>query len=280
VLGSLAVLAVAALAGCGHAGGNDVTSGTGTQPGQTPASSGTQAPAGGAAADNASPATPCVTSAAKGGCGPYVYRAVTPSMGQTTTVGQNVWNPIPGWSQSLHATDPGNWYTTASMPAGNTAVVSFPNTGQNYPETPLSGFTSIYSSFAESMHPTKETSAEAAYDIWLNNWNNEVMIQHDIVNRGSCPVLTTTSFGGSGGVPAQQWNLCKYGSELIWQLAGHGQQAGSVNVLAMLTWLIDNGYLPGKTTLTAISYGFELCSTGGKPETFTVSKFSITAARS
>ena len=26
---------------------------------------------------------------------------------------------------------------------------------------------------------TSGTDAEAAYDIWLNNWNNEVMIQND-----------------------------------------------------------------------------------------------------
>ncbi len=128
------------------------------------------------------------------------------------------------------------------------------------------------------MHPVSGTSAEAAYDVWLNNWANEVMIQHDIVNRGSCPVRATASFGGSGGVPVQKWNLCKYNTELIWQLAGSGEQSGKVDILSMLTWLENHGYLPGSSTLTSIGYGFELCSTGGANETFQVTSYSITGS--
>lgn len=222
----------------------------------------------------------CVTSALKGSCGPYRDAAITGSNGQNTHVGQDVWNPIPGWSQTLHATSPGNWFVTASMPAWNTAVVSYPNVGQQYySKNTLAEFSSIYSSFSENMHQVSGTSAEAGYDIWLNGWKNEVMIQHDIVNRGSCSVSATAEFGGPGGVPVQSWNLCKYGSELIWQLSGKAEQTGQVNVLAMLTWLVTHRYLPGESGLTAISYGFELCSTGGKPETFRVSRFSITSAR-
>lgn len=219
----------------------------------------------------------CVKSEAKGACGPYLYPAITQSDGQNTTVGQDVWSPITGWSQSIHVTDPGNWFVNANMPSGNTAVVSFPNVGQTYPENPLTDFSSIHSSFSEEMHATKDTSAWAAFDIWLNNWNNEVMIQHDFAGNGPCPSKATATFGGSNGVPEQSWNLCQYGSELIWKLAGGNEQSGSVDVLAMLTWLQDHGYLPQKSTLTDISYGWEICSTGGKPETFTLSKFTVNA---
>jgi hypothetical protein len=222
----------------------------------------------------------CVTSANKGNCGPYVYSDITGSDGQNTWVGQDVWNPISGYSQTLHSTSPNDWYATANAPAGNTAVLSFPNVSEQYYYTnALTDWSSIYSSFSEDMHPASGTSAEAAYDIWLNNWANEVMIQHDMVNRGTCPVLATASFGGSGGVPVQKWNLCKYNTELIWQLSGPGEQSGTVNIMAMLTWLENHGYLPQKSGLTAISYGFEICSTGGKPETFTVSGFSISAPK-
>jgi hypothetical protein len=156
--------------------------------------------------------------------------------------------------------------------------VSFPNVGQQYYYTnTLAGFSSIYSSFTENMNQASGTSAEAAYDIWLNNWGNEVMIQHDIVNRGTCQAAATATFGGSGGVPVQSWNLCVYGSELIWQLTGTGEQSGRVDILAMLTWLENKGYLPKASGLTDISYGFEICSTGGRAETFAVSGFSITA---
>lgn len=264
---SAAVVAVAALAGC--ASGHPVATVTVTVTSRAPADQSSAPVSDGASAV-------CVTSAAKGLCGPYRYAAITHSDGQNTVVGQNVWNPIPGWSQTLHATTPGNWWVTANMPAGNTAVVSFPNTGQEYYYTnTLGGFSSIYAFFTEDMHPTSKTSAEAAFDIWLNNWHNEVMIQNDIVNRGTCPVSATATFGGSGGVPVQHWNLCKYGKELIWQLTGQGERSSTVDILAMLRWLVSHGYLPHGSGLTDISYGFEICSTGGQQETFTLSRFSI-----
>jgi hypothetical protein len=272
----------------GHAGSGQIDSGhtdsgqTGSkQPDSGPTDSGKT---GDAIAQDANGAV-CVTSAAKGSCGPYLYPAITASDGSNSTVGQDVWNPISGWSQTLYATNPGNWYVTANMPAGNTAVVSFPNTGESYNSPLLSNFTSMDSSFSENMSATAGTSAEAAYDIWLNNWKNEVMIQHDMVNRGGpCgPVLATTSFGGQRGVPVQNWNLCQYGSELIWQVPGngnvYGEQSGSVDILAMLSWLENHGgYLPKGSSLTAIGYGFEICSTGGADENFQVTGFSITSS--
>lgn len=58
----------------------------------------------------------------------------------------------------------------------------------------------------------------------------------------------------------------------------YGEQSGSVDVLAMLEWLVNNGgYLPPGSTLTAIGYGFEICSTGGVEEKFEIKSFSITA---
>jgi hypothetical protein len=264
--GVLAVLA--AMAGCSHPTGTTAASPISTASSTAPS----------AAPVVTTPGGQCIASTVKGACGPYLDPAIYHSDGQDTFVGQDVWNAIPGWSQTLHVSSPGDWYAVADMPAGNTAVVSFPNVGEEYYYTnSLAGFSSIYSSFDESMHPTNGTSAEAAYDIWLNDWGNEVMIQHDIVNRGNCPIVATASFGGSGGVPVQGWNFCKYGSELIWQLAGKGEQSGTVNILAMLDWLVSHGYLPHKSGLTDISYGFEICSTAGRPETFTVSRFTISA---
>lgn len=220
----------------------------------------------------------CVTSAARANCGPYKDLSITGSDGRNTLVGQDVWNPVPGWAQTLYVNDPGNWRAVANMPAGNSSVVSYPDTGEEYDANPLTSYSSIYSSFTEDMHPTNGTSAEAAYDIWLNDWHDEVMIQHDMVNRALCPALATVSFGGSGGVPVRDWHLCEYSHEIIWQLAGPSVQSGTVNVLAMLTWLENHGYLSGKSSLTDIGYGFEVCSTGGKPEVFSVSRFTIRAA--
>jgi hypothetical protein len=190
-----------------------------------------------------------------------------------------VWSPVSGWHQTLSAANPGNWSVTANMPAGNTAVVSYPNTGAAYGEKPLSKFSTIYSSFSENLSATSATSAWAAFDLWFNNWGNEVMIVHDAVGAGPCDFVATQSFGGSNGVPVQTWGLCKYGSELIWKItSGANEQTSHVDILAMVTWLEKHGYMPSSSTVTDLSYGFEICSTGGKNETFQVSSFSITAS--
>jgi hypothetical protein len=73
------------------------------------------------------------------------------------------------------------------------------------------------------------------------------------------------------------WGLCTYGTELIWQLpASASEQSGSVDILAMLTWLTSHRYLPSDSALWAIDYGWEICSTGGADENFQVRSFSVT----
>ena len=102
----------------------------------------------------------CVTSTQKGTCGPYNYPAME-GAGQDPIVGNDIWSPISGWQQTLYSTNPGDWSVTVSGPAGNTAVVSYPNTGAEYGEKPLSSFHSITSSFTESMPHNASTSGWA-----------------------------------------------------------------------------------------------------------------------
>ena len=231
----------------------------------------------------------CVTSSPKGSCGPYHFSGITASGGSNTYVLNNMWAPNAGTTQTLRANGPDSWSVTAnSRPAGYTGVQTYPDTQQIYTRTdntpdPLSGFASIISSFTETMNASGGTSAEAAYDIWLGqntatNYADEVMIWNDQANRGTCGGATVrahASFGGSHGVPQQNWTLCKYGSsELIWYLTSANEQSGIVDVLSMLTWLEGHGYLPAGSGLNQIDYGFEICSTPG-PKTFTVDRFAI-----
>ena len=202
-----------------------------------------------------------------------------------------MWGANSGTTQKLSVNDPGSWKVVAnSQPAGSTAVQTYPDTQQIYTRSdntpdPLSGFGSIISSFNEDIGGGSGTSAEAAYDIWLGqnsstNYANEVMIWNDQANRGTCggaTVKAKASFGGSRGVPQQNWTLCKWGSsELIWYLASGNESSGTVDVLSMLTWLESHGYLPANSGLNQIQYGFEICSTHGAA-TFTVSHFGITS---
>jgi hypothetical protein len=183
---------------------------------------------------------------------------------------------------------------TANFPT-DTSVHSYPNTGQiqdwidgtNRPAA-LSTWKTMTSSWSVNMSTSPGTVAEAAYDLWFDDWNEEVMIQVDFTGdklRPRCDVngdvINTVTFGGTGDVPARRWNLCVFDSEMIWQPAtGTNFSSGRVNVMAMLTWLENHGdgkYLPAKPTMTAISFGFEICSTGSQNRTFQVNNFSFDA---
>jgi hypothetical protein len=262
-----------------------------------PASPSTSPPSAMPSTSSAAPSSPpssgtgtgCVTSAVHGSCGPFAYSGITGSSGSNTFVLNNMWNAKAGTTQTLTASNPGGWSVVAnSQPPGSTAVQTYPDTQEIYTRPndtplPLSSFGSITSSFTEKMGAASGTSAEAAYDIWLGqssstNYGNEVMIWNDQVNRGTCggaTVETTATFGGSNGVPQQNWTLCKFGgTELIWYLTSGNEQSGTVDVLSMLTWLESHGYLPAGSGLNQIDYGFEICSTPAA-EAFTVSGFSI-----
>ena len=244
-------------------------------------------------ASQAAGAWKCRTSSAQGSCGPYdSYRKITGTT-SSTRIGNNVWSPISGWHQALRANNPGQWKVTATMPSGNTAVVSYPSIGANFGRItnvpkPLSRFSAIRSRFTEHMHATARTSAWAAYDIWLGRngcsscTSHEVMIQHDFAGNGDCHTVARATFPGARGV-AQAWHLCKYGSELIWKLGRSerrkvSEQTGLVHILPMLRWLVRHHYLPVHTGLWLIGYGWEICSTGGRAETFRVDGFGLHAS--
>jgi hypothetical protein len=240
------------------------------------------------------PAGACVTTAPtpNGSCQFPGYTTgftgITPG---TPEVDTNMWNPISGASETLIAGSPSNFGVVANYPAGNTGVVSFSNSWARDYQGTVDSFPQITQSFTESMPHNAQTSAWAMDDLWFNNWSDEVMVQYDFSNNTDCDsstvVATNVLFGGSNGVPVQQWHLCDFtgsgdsGHTLAWKLGateGAGKQSessGSLDLKAMVGWLETNGYLPAGSTWTALSTGWEICSTGGQNESFSQSKFSV-----
>jgi hypothetical protein len=227
-------------------------------------------------------ATACVTSAGSGNCGPYPYRPISNSNGYTTYVGNNMWGCGSGGCgpQILNADDPGHWSATSTQANGNTAVLTYPNVQQVFTKTTdtdpaISAFTSITSDFTETMNPQAGTDAEAAYDLWLSNTSGpkEVMIWVDNVGRGSggAQQIGTATIGG------QAFTVFQYhGGEVIFSL-NQNKQAGTVDILATLTWLQDHRLVSAGAQLGQVDFGFEICSTGGKPEKFAVSRYTLTS---
>ena len=231
--------------------------------------------------------TPCVTSSNSGSCGPYNYAGISGGGGNQASVIQDVWNPIKGASQKLTAYNPGNWSVSADMPASNTAVVSYPDTQETYTTTsdtpnPLSDFSSITSSFAENGPASRGDDYEAAYDIWAgtgnNNYAQEIMIWVD--NHGQTPAGSDVASAAIDGVRYKVWSTSKAGTvgDTVSMVLNSNRSSGSVNILADLNWLKSNGYMPAGSGLNQIDFGWEICSTGGVPETFTLSQYRITAS--
>jgi hypothetical protein len=224
----------------------------------------------------------CITSSSTGQCGPYSDSQITESNGSNTYVEQDVWGGVT-WSQTLTATSPSSWYVSANI-APSTSQVSYPYTYQLYDGEAVSSFTNIVAAFNETSDHSSSTEEQVGFQIYLNNWGNEIEIQHDMANTSQCggttPVVTNVSFGGSYGVPEESWDLC-HQSVYYWQLVSGGDStwgfsSGSVELISMIKYLETNGYLPSSSTMTEVSYGFLIDTTNSTTKTFTVNNLSIT----
>jgi hypothetical protein len=269
------LVAFALAAGLAACGGNAKPAPTATA---TPTSAPAPAPSGSS------------TSAPNGALGPYDYPHITNTNGYNTYVANNMWAAGgSGMTQTLTAVDPGKWHVVAKAPAGNTAVLSYPGTQQLFnnwngsgwrgggtqTDTPISRLKQLTSTFAENMNANPRTDAEAAYDIWLSGTSgpDEIMIWTDNANRGTGGATQI----GSGTFGGQKWTLLQYhGGEVIWSLDSN-EQSGTVDMLAMLRDLQSRGVVSSGAAIGQIDFGFEICSTGGLPETFSVSSYSLIA---
>jgi hypothetical protein len=180
-------------------------------------------------------------------------------------------------SQTMYICDYSNWYVVANMNNNqhDGAVKTYPNVHKDFNNMPkVSSFATITSSFAES--GPHVGIYQYAYDIWLNGVGdgaNEVMIWND--NFGQTPAgskVATVSFDG------RTYNVFKTSDNGYIALVDTANTtAGTINIKAMIDYLVSKGWLPASSTLGQIDYGAELVSTNGANATFRVTNFSLTA---
>jgi hypothetical protein len=229
-------------------------------------------------------------------CGPYLYPPVVMSNGFDTYVGNNCWGD-PTCKFTTTVTDPGHWSTVATEPAGQTAVVAYPDVQQltddwcgsgwnttscpNPTGTPLSALTSLTSTFTEAMPHDTGTIAEFGYDLWTN-YSSDIMIWTDNVNRGAGGANLLASDQVIGGQSFDVYQYGGAGGEIIFSLNDAGgsgtfanETSGTVDILGTLAWVQSHGYA-SNISIGQIDAGWEICSTGGGPETFTMSGFTLT----
>ncbi|HET9071617.1 MAG TPA: hypothetical protein VFN60_06855 [Acidimicrobiales bacterium] len=203
--------------------------------------------------------------------------------GKTTMGGfilnNNEWNGG-GGQQTIWANSATNWGVTSTQPAG-TAVRTYPEE-QKFFHQPLSQFSTVSSSFAESGPSTGDW--EAAYDIWVNAapitaGTTEVMIWVD--NHSQRPAGQVVGTASIGGQTWQVWNRPSTGGKhavvsfVLNSLTGANETSGSVDILATLKWMQSHSLLNATPELDQIDWGWEVCSTNGTPQKFTTTNYTL-----
>jgi hypothetical protein len=186
----------------------------------------------------------------------------------------NEWNASAGpqtiWADSYH-----HWGVESTQRAGNTAVETYPCVQKNFNNVPVSSFRMIQNGFAESMPAnTAGLDAEAADDVWLNNYNIEVMIWVD--NHGQVPAGNVV---GHATIFGQHFAVWRSGGGYYAFVLNHNETTGITHMLASIRWLISRGYVKANATLTQVNFGWEIASTGGKPKDFTMTKYWLHTQR-
>jgi len=90
----------------------------------------------------------------------------------------NEWNTSEAGPQTIWAFNYHHWGVESTQSA-STSVKTYPSVQRNYPNRPYSTFSMLRSTFAEQMPSSGDFIAEAAYDLWLNNYSIEVMMWFD-----------------------------------------------------------------------------------------------------
>lgn len=209
--------------------------------------------------------TPCALPAFTDPSSPLGY--ISNGNGFNTYAGNNCWAD-PSCTFTTTVFGPGLWDTQAQEPAGNTSVLAYPTVQQLYDSPPLSSLAGLSSGYAETMNATAGTIAWAAYDVWLDNWGAEVLIAVD--NHGIDPSYLPQA--GTFTVSGVAYTAYRNGSERV-VVADVNAPSGTADILGVLTALTSLGQLPGGDTLTAVDFGWEICSTGGADEDFAASSY-------
>jgi glycosyl hydrolase family 12 len=166
-----------------------------------------------------------------------------------------------------------SFVVTSNQPAGNTAVLSYPAMQDNFDSKPLlSSFKTISATFEETSPHVGDY--EVAWDCWFNGNANEFMIWVDNYNQvpGGKKVASNVVLGGHA---YDVWWASSSG-----YLAFNANPAftgGTVDLLLLFDYAVTNGWLPASSTVDQLSFGVEVCSTGGQDATWTVSGYSIVA---
>lgn len=183
--------------------------------------------------------------------------------------------------QTIYACAWNNWYIISDQPGTGTddGVKTYPDT-QKHVNIPLNTMTTINSSWNVSTPsgggtvPANGKQWNAAYDLWLDDWDYEVMVWTNWTANwqywyGQYNGVDVTI----GGVVYHAYHNSSGG---MWFIRKDVTNTGSVDLAAILRWAVSQGWLQNTTVLNEIEYGFEVLYTG-TPTRFDLLNYSLSA---
>ena len=180
----------------------------------------------------------------------------------------NEWNTSAAGPQTIWAYSYHHW-GVESKQAATTSVKTYPSVQKNYSDAKYTSLRLLRSGFTHSMPTAASYDGEAAYDLWLNNYQIEVMMWVD--NHKQTPaghIVARVQFYG------QKFVLWQSGHDMFsFVLSGLHEKSGTAHLFSGLRWLVNHGYLSRSVTLTQVNFGWEIASTGGRPMDFTVTRY-------
>jgi len=237
-----------------------------------PSSSASNSASSPASSPASTPGTPCTT--------PY-FTTSDPNGGATDGgyyVHNNLWNAskYPGTTGTTQVCSYRSWnhVATASNASGSGEVKTYPNVHKDYSGRTIASFSKLTSTFAATTPGVGVYNV--AYDLWLNGVpNDEVMVWTD--NHNQVPAGSRFASGVSLGDHAWDVYATSDNGYLAFVPSGGARlTSGTVDLRAMLGYLVAQGRVASSATVDQICYGVEVVDTAGRPATWRVTDFSIT----
>ncbi|QGN59312.1 hypothetical protein GKE56_01885 [Nostocoides sp. HKS02] len=191
-------------------------------------------------------------------------------------VHNNLWNAgnYPGTQGTTQVCSYHSWnHIGTASNTGDGAVKTYPNVHKDYSGRTISSFPKLTSTYAATAPGVGIYNV--AYDLWLNGVpNDEVMIwtdNHNQVPAGSRVATGVSLSGHAWDVYATSGN----GYLAFVPSGGASYASGTLDLKAMLNYVVAQGRVAASSTVDQICYGVEIVDTGGSPATWRFTDFSI-----
>jgi hypothetical protein len=199
-------------------------------------------------------------------------------LGTDYFVQNDAWNGSHG-PQKICANSYHRVQVVSNQPTGNTEIMTYPDVSSLYDgsDEAVSNFSQIYNTFSESF--PANTIAEAADDVWLNNWSIEIMVWVDThhENISYLPVVGHATIFGQNFTVYRNGPAGHADDEWIFKL-DHNETNGTTHVLSSIHWLMSHNFIPSTAKVTAVQFGWEIAGTNG-PQTFNLWNYALHAGR-